>query len=64
MTCSTNGEKKNAYRLLLRKPESKRPQGRPGRRRLDNIKIDLADIGWGDVDWIGLTQDRTIGGLL
>jgi hypothetical protein len=39
------------------KPEGKRPLGRP-RRRLDNIRIDLGEVGWGDVDWIGLAQDR------
>jgi hypothetical protein len=52
------GEKKNAYRLLVGKPEGKRPLGRPRRRRVDNIKIDLLEIGWGGVDWIGLAQDR------
>jgi hypothetical protein len=52
------GEKINAYRLLLRKPEGKRPLGRPRRRWVDNIKIDLLDIGWDGVDWIGLVQDR------
>jgi hypothetical protein len=56
--CSTNGEKRNAYRLLVRKPEGRRPLGRPRRRWLDNIKIDLVEVGWGDVVWIGLAQDR------
>jgi hypothetical protein len=52
------GEKRNAYRLLVRKQKAKRPQGSQRRRNVDNIKIDLADIGWGGVDWIGLTQDK------
>jgi hypothetical protein len=40
------------------KPEEKRPLGRSRRRRVDNIKINLLEIGWGGVDWIGLAQDR------
>jgi hypothetical protein len=56
--CSTNAEKRNAYRLLVRKPEGKRPLGRPRRRWVDNIRMDLGEVRWGDVDWIGLTQDR------
>jgi hypothetical protein len=40
------------------KPEGKRPLGRPRRRGLDSIKTDLKEIGWGGIDWIGLTQDR------
>jgi hypothetical protein len=55
--CSTNG-KRNAYRLLVGKPEGRRPLGRSRRRCLDNIKMDLVEVGWGDVDWIGLAQDR------
>jgi hypothetical protein len=58
--CSRNGEKKNAYRLLVGKPEGKRPLGRPRRRWVDNIKLDLGEVGWGDVDWIGLAQDRNM----
>jgi hypothetical protein len=50
------GEKRNAYRLLVGKPEGKRPLGRLRRRWVDNIKIDLLEIGWGGVDWIGLAQ--------
>jgi hypothetical protein len=46
--CSTNGEKRKAYRLLV----GKRPLGRPRRR------MDLGEVGWGDVDWIGLSKDR------
>jgi hypothetical protein len=51
-------EKRNAYRLLVGKPEGKRPLGRPRRRWVANIKRDLEEVGWGDVDWIGLAQDR------
>jgi hypothetical protein len=56
--CSTNGEKRNAYRLLVGKPEGKRSLGRPRRRWVDNTRMDLGEVGWGDVDWIGLAQDR------
>jgi hypothetical protein len=52
------GEKRNAYRLLMRKPEGRRPLGRPRRRWVDNIRMDLGEVGWGDVDWIGLAKDR------
>jgi hypothetical protein len=52
------GEKRNVYRLWVGKPEGKRPLGRPRYRWVDNIKMDLGEVGWGDVDWIGLTQDR------
>jgi hypothetical protein len=52
------GEKRNVYRLLVGKPEGKRPQGRPRRRWIDNIKIDLSEIGVNVVDWIDLAQDR------
>jgi hypothetical protein len=58
------GEKRNAYRILVGKPEGKRPLGRPRRRWADNIKLDLREIGWDGVDWIDLAQDRTSGGLL
>jgi hypothetical protein len=51
------GEKTNTYRLLVGKPEGKRPVGRPRHRWVDNIMMDLAEVGWGDVDWIGLAQD-------
>jgi hypothetical protein len=57
-SCSTNGEKGNAYRLLVGKPEGKRPLGRPRRRWVDNIRMDLGKMRWGDVDWIDLAQDR------
>jgi hypothetical protein len=49
---------KNVYRLLVGKPEGNRPLGRPRRRWIDNIKMDLLEIGLGAVDWIGLAQDR------
>jgi hypothetical protein len=52
------GEKRNTYRLLVGKPEGKRPLGRPGCRWVDNIRMDLGEVGWGDVDWIGLAQGR------
>jgi hypothetical protein len=51
-------KKRNAYRLLVVRPEGKRPLGRPRRGWVDNIKMDLGELGWGDVDWIGLDQDR------
>jgi hypothetical protein len=51
---SKNGAKQSAYRILVGKPEGKRPLGRPRPRWVDNIKMDLRDIGWGDVDWIDL----------
>jgi hypothetical protein len=53
---SRMGEKRNAYRLLVGKPEGKRPLGRPRRRWVDNIRI--GEVGWSDVDWISLAQDR------
>jgi hypothetical protein len=49
------GEKRNVYRLLVGKPEGKRPLGRPRRRWIDNLKMDLLEIGWSVVDWIRLT---------
>jgi hypothetical protein len=52
------GEKRNVYRILVGKPEGKRPLGRPRRRWVDNIEMDLRDIGWDGVDWIDLAQDR------
>jgi hypothetical protein len=52
------GEKRNVYRLLVGKPEGKRPLGRPKRMWIDNIKIDLLEIGISVVYWIGLAQDR------
>jgi hypothetical protein len=52
------GEKRNVYRLLVGKPEGKRPLGRPRRRWIDKIKMDLLEVGVNVVDWIGLAQDR------
>jgi hypothetical protein len=52
------GEKSNVNRLLVGKPEGKRPLGRPRRRWIDNIKMDLLEIGVNVVEWIGLAQDR------
>jgi hypothetical protein len=54
------GEKRNAYRLLVGKSVGKRPLGRPRRRWMDNIRMDLGEVGWGDVDWIGLAKDRNM----
>jgi hypothetical protein len=51
-------EKTNVYRLLIGKPEGKIPLRKTRRRWIDNIKMDLLEIGLGDVDWIGLAQDR------
>jgi hypothetical protein len=56
--CSTNGEKKNAYRIVVAKPERKRSLGRPRRRWVDSIKMDLREIGCDGVHWIDLAQDR------
>jgi hypothetical protein len=60
MFCDVAGmwEKRNEYRLLIRKPEGKGPLGRPRRRWEDNIRMDLGEVGWRDVYWIGLAQDR------
>jgi hypothetical protein len=52
--CSANGEKRNEYRILEGKPEGKR---RPRHRWVDNIRIDLREIGWNGMDWIQLAQD-------
>jgi hypothetical protein len=52
------GEKRNPYRLLVGKSEGRRPLGRSRRRWVDNIRMALGGMGWGDVDWIGLAKDR------
>jgi hypothetical protein len=52
------GERRGAYRVLVGKPEGRTPLGRPRRRWEDNIKMDLREVGWRDVDWIDLAQDR------
>jgi hypothetical protein len=51
-------EKRNTYRLLVGKPDRKRPLGRPRRKWVDNIRMDLGEVRWHDVDWINLAQDR------
>jgi hypothetical protein len=56
-TCSTYGKRRDAYRGLVKKPEGKRPLGRPRHRGEDNIKMDLQEVGRG-MDWIDLAQDR------
>jgi hypothetical protein len=56
--CSTNGEESNAYRILVGKPEAKRPLGRPRHGSVDNIKMDLREIGGDGVDWIDTAHDR------
>jgi hypothetical protein len=52
------GEMRNVYRILVGKPEGKRPLGTPRRRWVDNIKMDLRETGWNHLDWIELAQDR------
>jgi hypothetical protein len=52
------GETRNAYRILVGKPERKRPLRRPRRRWVDNIKIDRRETGWDGMDWIDVAQDR------
>jgi hypothetical protein len=52
------GERRNAYRILVGKPDGKRPLGRPRRRWVDTIKMDLKEVGWDGRDWIDLAQDR------
>jgi hypothetical protein len=52
-----NGVKRNAYMILMGKPEGKRPLERPRFRWVDNIRMDLGEIEWEGVDWIGVAQD-------
>jgi hypothetical protein len=54
------GLKRNAYRILVGKPEGKRPLIRPGCRWVNNINMDLREIGWGGMDWIDLAQDNEL----
>jgi len=56
--CSTYGERRDVYRVLVGKPEGKRPLGRPRRRWEDNFKMDLQEVGCGSMDWIELAQAR------
>jgi hypothetical protein len=51
-------EKRNAYRLLVGMSQGKRPLGRPRHRWVDNISMDLVEVGWGDVDWINLDRNK------
>jgi hypothetical protein len=62
--CSTTGEKRYAYRILMRNPEGKRPLVRPRRKWVENIEMDLREMGWGGMDWIDLAQDRYQWGAL
>ena len=52
------GEERDVYRVLVGKPEGRRPLGRPRRRWVDNIRVDLQEVGCGYMDWIGMAQDR------
>jgi hypothetical protein len=52
------GENRNIYRQLVGKPEGRGPLGKPRHRWVDNIEINLGEVGWGGVDWIGLARDR------
>jgi hypothetical protein len=56
--CGTHGEERDAYRILVVRPEGRRPLGRPRRRWEVNSKIDLREVGWEDMNWIELAQDR------
>jgi hypothetical protein len=56
--CGMNGEKMNAYKILVGKPEGKKPLRRPRRRWEDNIRMDVREIGRGGMDWIDLAEDR------
>jgi hypothetical protein len=56
--CGAHGGGEDAYNILVGRPEGRRPLGRPRRRWEDNIKMNLGEIGFGDVEWIHLAQDR------
>jgi len=62
--CSAYGGGGGVYRVMVGKPEGKRPLGRPRRRWEDNIKMDIQEMECGVIDWIELAQDRTSGGHL
>jgi predicted small integral membrane protein len=57
-TCSINGRIGTRFRLLVGKPEGKRLLGIPRHKWVDNIRMDLLAVGWGDIDWIGLAQEK------
>jgi hypothetical protein len=58
------GDRRGAYRVLVRRPKGKRSVGRPRRRWEDNIKMDLQEVGWGGMDLIDLAQDKDRGWML
>jgi hypothetical protein len=58
------GEKRKAYRIFVGKPERKRPVGRPRRRWVHNIRMDLGEVGWDGMDWIDVASDRDQWGAL
>ena len=58
MGCGAYGERRGAYRAVVGKPEGRRPLERPRRGWEDNIKMGFREVGWGDMDWINLAQDR------
>jgi hypothetical protein len=62
--CSTNGRKRGTFKLLVGKPEENIPLGRPKHGWVNNIKLDLGQLRWGGMDWIGLAQDMASGGFL
>jgi hypothetical protein len=62
--CGTYGGKESAYRVLVGRPEGKGPLGRPRHRWEDNIKMDIQEVGRGEMDWIALAQDRNRWGPL
>jgi hypothetical protein len=51
-------KKRNAYRILMGNPEGKRPLGRPRRRWMNNVRMDLGEIGWDDINWVDVAQER------